>query len=77
MTSRQRAQELIEAGKVIVAGAPALKRSRLVGPGEAITLVAAPSPFVGRGGLKLEAALERYGIDVTGKRALDAGSSRG
>jgi 23S rRNA (cytidine1920-2'-O)/16S rRNA (cytidine1409-2'-O)-methyltransferase len=36
-----------------------------------------PPRFVGRGGEKLDAALERFGIDVTGVRALDAGASTG
>jgi 23S rRNA (cytidine1920-2'-O)/16S rRNA (cytidine1409-2'-O)-methyltransferase len=37
-----------------------------------------PGPrFVGRGGDKLDAALDRFGIDVAGRRALDAGASTG
>ncbi len=36
-----------------------------------------PPRFVSRGGLKLEAALGRFGVDVTGRRCLDAGSSTG
>jgi 23S rRNA (cytidine1920-2'-O)/16S rRNA (cytidine1409-2'-O)-methyltransferase len=40
--------------------------------------VAAPSPlFVSRGGAKLQAALERFALDVTGMHALDAGASTG
>ncbi len=44
---------------------------------EPIELLAPPSRYVSRGGLKLEAALERFAISVTRKRALDAGSSTG
>ena len=36
-----------------------------------------PSPFVSRGGLKLDAALTRFRVAVTGRRALDAGASTG
>jgi 23S rRNA (cytidine1920-2'-O)/16S rRNA (cytidine1409-2'-O)-methyltransferase len=62
---------------VLVSGAVAERPARLVGPGEAV-VVAGPKPrFVSRGGEKLEAALDRFGIDVTGRRALDAGASTG
>jgi len=60
-----------------VAGAPATKSSRLVAADEAIVL-AGPAPrFVGRGGEKLAAALERFAIDLTGRVVLDAGASTG
>jgi 23S rRNA (cytidine1920-2'-O)/16S rRNA (cytidine1409-2'-O)-methyltransferase len=47
-----------------------------VGPGEPVT-VTRPPRYVGRGGEKLDAALICFGIDVTGRRALDAGASTG
>ena len=75
--SRQQAQALIEAGSVLVGGAPALKASRLVAAAEPIELVAEPPPFVSRGGQKLDAALERFPVVVAGARALDAGASTG
>jgi 23S rRNA (cytidine1920-2'-O)/16S rRNA (cytidine1409-2'-O)-methyltransferase len=75
--SRERAQEAIEAGTVLVGGAPAPKASRMVGADEPIVLVGDAPRFVGRGGEKLDAALDRFQIDVTGLRALDAGSSTG
>jgi 23S rRNA (cytidine1920-2'-O)/16S rRNA (cytidine1409-2'-O)-methyltransferase len=60
-----------------VGGAPAAKAARLVGPDEAV-VVHGPAPrFVGRGGEKLDAALDRFGIDVTARRGLDLGSSTG
>jgi len=49
----------------------------MVSPGQALA-VQGPGPrYVGRGGEKLAAALARFGIPVTGRRALDAGSSTG
>jgi 23S rRNA (cytidine1920-2'-O)/16S rRNA (cytidine1409-2'-O)-methyltransferase len=60
-----------------VGGAPADKASRLVGPGEPLTLVGEPPRFVSRGGVKLAAALDRFAIEVSGRRALDAGASTG
>lgn len=75
--SRARAQEAIEAGRVLVAGAPTTKAARLVDPGEALRVLEPPVRFVGRGGEKLAAALTRFGLDVTGRRAVDAGASTG
>ena len=75
--SRQQAQEAIEAGRVLVGGAPAAKAARLVAAGEAV-VVQGPGPaYVSRGGRKLEAALDGFGIDPTGLRCLDAGASTG
>ena len=75
--TRERAQADIAAGRVTVGGAPASKPSRLVAPGEPVEL-AGPGPrFVSRGGDKLDHALDRFGLDVTGRRVLDAGSSTG
>jgi 23S rRNA (cytidine1920-2'-O)/16S rRNA (cytidine1409-2'-O)-methyltransferase len=75
--SRQEAQATIAAGAVLVAGAPADKPARLVAPDEALVVLGPPSPYVSRGGLKLEAALTRFALPVTGRRALDAGASTG
>ncbi len=60
-----------------VGGAPAANASRLVGSGEPIRLSDPPPRFVSRGGDKLDAALERFGVDVNAKRVLDAGASTG
>lgn len=62
---------------MLVGGAPADKPARLVDPGEALRLVGPARRFVSRGGEKLDAALERFGIDVRGRRVLDAGASTG
>ncbi len=75
--SRDRACEEIAAGRVRVSGVPADKPARLVSPADPVELVG-PSPrFVGRGGEKLDAALERFDVPVAGRRALDAGASTG
>ena len=75
--SRTEAQRLIEAGRVTVGGAPALKPARQVEAGDAIAIAGPPRRFVSRGGEKLEAALEQFGLDVAGLRVLDAGASTG
>ncbi|MGH9103831.1 MAG: TlyA family RNA methyltransferase [Acidimicrobiales bacterium] len=77
VTSREQARRLIDAGLVRVSGAPAAKVARLVGPGEPIELEGARRRFVGRGGEKLDAGLDRFGVEVQGRRALDVGSSTG
>lgn len=75
--SRERARSLIEDGVVTVNGAPAAKPARQVLPGDAIE-IAGPGPrFVGRGGDKLDAGLDVFGVDVIGARAIDVGSSTG
>ena len=49
----------------------------MVGAAEPVEVLGPPPRFVSRGGEKLDAALDRFIIDVAGKRALDAGSSTG
>ncbi len=75
--SRQQAQADIAAGRVTVAGAPADKAARLVAPGEPIHVHGPRPRFVGRGGEKLDAALERFAVDVADRRAYDLGASTG
>ncbi len=74
--SLEEAQALIMAGAVTSAGRPVRKAGELVAA-DAPLEVAEPFPFVGRGGLKLEEALERFGLDVRGQVALDIGASTG
>ena len=62
---------------VIVSGSIADKPARLVSPAEPIELLGDPPPFVSRGGEKLRAALDRFALDPSGLRALDAGASTG
>ena len=75
--SREQAQALIERHAVLVAGAVADKAGRLVADDDPVVVEDAGPRFVSRGGEKLDAALDRFGIEVAGKRALDAGSSTG
>lgn len=60
-----------------VNGAPAQNPARLVAPGEPVAVDGPPPVFVGRGGLKLEAAIHAFDLDLTGRRVLDVGSSTG
>ncbi len=75
--TRSEAGLAIRSGKVTVGGSPAAKAGMLVGPDEPIAVAAAARRFVSRGGEKLEAALDRFGIDAAGRVALDAGASTG
>jgi 23S rRNA (cytidine1920-2'-O)/16S rRNA (cytidine1409-2'-O)-methyltransferase len=75
--SRAHAAEAVAAGRVTVGGAPTTKPSRLVAPAEPIEVLGPRRRFVGRGGDKLDAALDEFGIDVRGAHALDAGASTG
>lgn len=77
VASRERAREAVEAGQVTVNGAVADKASRQVLPGDAIELSGPPPRFVSRGGDKLDAALDAFGLDVSGLRAIDVGASTG
>ncbi len=77
MGSRRDALAAIGAHRVRVNGAPALKASRLVDPGDDVIVDAEAPRYVSRGGDKLEAALDHFGVDVTGLRVLDAGASTG
>lgn len=75
--SRTDAAAAIEGGRVQVNGAVADKSSRQVHAADAIVLLGPPPRFVSRGGDKLDAALEHFEIDVSGRRVLDAGASTG
>lgn len=74
--SREKAQALIMAGSVTVAGQKASKPGQNV-DSEIPVQVAAPPRFVSRGGLKLEAALAHFAVNCTGSVCLDIGSSTG
>jgi 23S rRNA (cytidine1920-2'-O)/16S rRNA (cytidine1409-2'-O)-methyltransferase len=75
--SRELARDEIEKGNVLVAGAPALKASRLVAPEEPLVLRHDRRRFVSRGGEKLDYALGQFDVSVSGKVVLDAGASTG
>jgi 23S rRNA (cytidine1920-2'-O)/16S rRNA (cytidine1409-2'-O)-methyltransferase len=75
--SRERAQALIIAGKVLVNDQKLDKAGVQVVPDVAIRLLGEDLKYVSRGGLKLERALEYWQIDVTGKVCVDVGASTG
>lgn len=75
--SRTEAQALIAANRVLVNGSIADKPARQVAPGDALVVDGPPARFVGRGADKLDHALDAFGIDVRGRRALDVGASTG
>jgi 23S rRNA (cytidine1920-2'-O)/16S rRNA (cytidine1409-2'-O)-methyltransferase len=75
--SRERAQALILAGKVLVDEQKLEKAGAQVSPEAAIRLLGEDLKYVSRGGLKLEHALDHWKIDVTGKVCLDVGASTG
>lgn len=68
---------MIEAGLVVVGGAPAAKSARLVDAGEAVAVKGPRRRYVSRGGEKLSAALDEFALDVVDRRVLDAGASTG
>jgi 23S rRNA (cytidine1920-2'-O)/16S rRNA (cytidine1409-2'-O)-methyltransferase len=76
-SSRERARALILAGKVLVDGRVVDKAGALVAASAGITLKTAEHPYVGRGGVKLQGALETFGVRVTGRVCLDLGASTG
>jgi 23S rRNA (cytidine1920-2'-O)/16S rRNA (cytidine1409-2'-O)-methyltransferase len=74
--SRQRAQAMVRAGLVRVAGAVADRPDQLVDPDVGIDLDRVKT-YVSRGGDKLAAALASFGIDPAGRVCLDVGASTG
>lgn len=78
MSSRTEAQRAIDEGRVTVGGISTPKPASMVGPDDPINLDAGGSSrYVSRGGLKLEGALDAFGIDPRDCRCLDAGASTG
>ncbi|MFN2545573.1 MAG: TlyA family RNA methyltransferase [Actinomycetota bacterium] len=75
--SRTDAAAAIREGRVMVAGRPALKAATLVAPDEPVVIEPGGDAFVSRGGVKLDAALDRFDLDVAERCCLDAGASTG
>jgi 23S rRNA (cytidine1920-2'-O)/16S rRNA (cytidine1409-2'-O)-methyltransferase len=75
--SRERAQSLILAGKVLINEQKLDKPGAQVAPDAAVRLLGNDLKYVSRGGLKLERALEYWQIDVNDKVCVDVGSSTG
>jgi 23S rRNA (cytidine1920-2'-O)/16S rRNA (cytidine1409-2'-O)-methyltransferase len=76
-SSRERAQALILAGKVLVNEQKIEKAGASIDDGSAVRLLGEDLRYVSRAGLKLEKALEHWQIDLTGKVCLDIGASTG
>ena len=74
--SRERAQALILAGKVKVGGETVRKPDRSVAEGTPIA-VDSDQEYASRGALKLGPALDRFGVEVTGRVCADIGASTG
>ena len=76
-STREKAQAYILAGQVRVDGAPADKAGARCDTAAAIELAGKDHPYVSRGGLKLEAALDAFALDPAGLVCMDIGASTG
>lgn len=70
------AEALIGAGRVLVNGACAMSGAHQVAPDDSVRITE-QNRFVSRGGEKLQAAIDQFGIDFAGKSVLDVGASTG
>jgi 23S rRNA (cytidine1920-2'-O)/16S rRNA (cytidine1409-2'-O)-methyltransferase len=75
--TRQRAQALIRAGKILVNDTVVDKPGTRIPEEAALRLKGAPLKYVGRGGFKLEGALDHFGVDPAGLLCADLGASTG
>ncbi len=75
--TRQKAQAIIMSGRVLVDGKKVEKAGTLVDEQASVEVLGSQARYVGRGGLKLEAALDQFAIDVHSQVWLDIGSSTG
>ena len=75
--SRERASAMVLAGRVLVNEQKITKAGAAVDEGCAIRLLGADIPFVSRGGLKLQGALDYWHIDLEARGAVDIGASTG
>ncbi len=75
--SREKAKRAIMAGVVLVNGQIADKAGMDIPEDAQITIKENPNKYVSRGGLKLEKAMQSYGIDLSGKTCMDIGASTG
>src|SRR5258706_1472494 len=77
VSTRERAQALIVAGRVLVNQQKVEKSGTPVSPDAELRLLGDDLRYVGRGGLKLEHALSHWHVDVTGRTCIDRGASTG
>ena len=75
--TRQRAQSMVIAGRVLVNGQKIEKSGITVEHDAELRLLGSDLKYVSRGGLKLEAALHHWKIDLAGKSCMDIGASTG
>ncbi|MEI6299751.1 MAG: TlyA family RNA methyltransferase [Actinomycetota bacterium] len=75
-TDAGHAKVLIDQGVILVNGSIALTGNRMIANSDSV-LLSIPARFVSRGGEKLEAALQSFGVELVNKRVLDAGASTG
>ena len=75
--SRQKAQAMILAGEIRVDGARSDKAGTLVPTAVQIEVTGTSTRYASRGGMKLEGALEDFGVNASGKTCLDIGASTG
>lgn len=75
--TREKAQAMILAGLVEVSGRRVEKAGQAVARDAEVSVAGPPHPYVSRGGVKLAAALDRFGIDPSGVVCLDVGASTG
>lgn len=75
--SREKAQAMVMAGNVLLNGQPARKAGVTASEDADIQLKETQTPYVGRGGLKLEGAARMFGLHIGGKTCLDVGASTG
>ncbi len=76
LSSRSEAKRFILEGKVMLNGSVVLKANKQVSEKDDLSLKE-PKKFVGRGGIKLEHALNKFRVDVSGKITADIGVSTG
>jgi len=75
--TRQRAQALILAGRVLVNQEPMTKPGTRISEGDVVVIKGSDMPYVSRGGIKLAEALIRFQIDAAGLNCMDIGASTG
>ena len=75
--SRERAKRMIMAGEVLVDNQKVDKAGATVKPEAEIRLLGNDLPYVSRGGLKLEKAMQEFGVPIEGRSCADIGASTG
>ena len=75
--SRQKAKELIKQGHISVNGSICFKPSYLIKDGDDVKIIGETLKYVGRGGLKLEKAIDNFDFDLKDKITMDIGASTG